>query len=423
MGEGTAGVQSTPPVRAGATGPGHATGPATVKLPASTIEARWEKKEVEPVHNASHPPATPPTDAAMPAACVTKLLITTKKIADETVVAVSVRRCATKQDIPGGTITGLVVRGNRVVDPKTGDAPAFSFTEAQKPWLVWDKPFFYFVVQIGAQVVSSESNCEDKPEACLRVVYWVQCMSDTSLATSAGTCNTVKSEVLDVDGARAEYQGYAGGCASVPIYTSYLRNTYAVYSFFHGNCLSRKDNLTSIQGSIDLHQPPPQGLSPAEWRSVVTVKGTAAGAASPWLNYGDAEVAVEASTPGVPAVLYFGNHCLTGYEPSFANEMMRRGCRNLILFRRVIWTGDCDSFASDFWSAWAGYDLNPNKVADAFFKTAPDYEQMSPALFGPSAKSAESEGLSPGEIAGIVIGSIAGAALIGVGIWACVKFT
>ena len=406
------GPAPAPPVRVGPSSGGAST-PSTVTVsPApepGQITPTWEKPFVIPLHNGAFPPSTPPTDGTIPDDAKAKLAVATTGIPDGTAATISVRHCETNASV--FEISGLEVRSNQVVDATSGQPPVFTFPVGTNPWSLWDKPFFYFRVTINGRSVDSEKDYHAHAAQCLRVKLFVQCVSDSKtpdiLHQALPEATGVQSIVNGVPGAQALLQDITITIRDVKVNASLFRNAYAVHIACHGDCITRGHGF-SIQRGTD---PPPLDVeNPAGWSAIV--------AASEDLDYADADVSNGTTTPSVPTVLFYGSCCLTGYVPSFADAMIARGCRNLILFRMSIPDSEAPVFANQFWNAWAGFHFDPEKIHDCFFRNAGDhYDTMRPVLYG-SGGARASGGLSAGAIAGIVIGSLVGAALIGVGIWA-----
>jgi hypothetical protein len=423
-GESTEPSSTSPAVRVtpGAQGKAPA-GPSTVRTaPAPIVSAAWSKREVVPIHNAKYPPATPPTDETYPPDCEVELLVTTKGVADDTPVAISVRRCETKADVPKGAIAGLVVRGNKVVDAETGRPPKFRFSAEQQPYLKkpppatgWYAPFFYFRVTVSGYSTDSPRDHEEDEEKCLRVKLWVACIFANPDNDLPGTTDhqSAASETNGVEGAQAELS--TGSYPSAALFGSLIRNTYAVHYTGHGVCVKQTDPSVSVETVADPTGRVPNPLpNPEEWSGKLYLGPNGTN------DYGAFRVAGE-STPSVPAALFYGSCCVTGASPSFADAMIAKGCRFVVLFRQVIGIGDANRTAKDFWDEWADEDLDPEKIPDVFYRVMGDhFDKMSPILYPATPKPPE-EGLTPGQIAGITVGVILGVgALVGAGvlIWA-----
>ena len=414
------GPAPAPPVRVGPSTDGGAPTPSTVHVsPApepAQITPTWEKPWIIPRHNNAFPPSSPPYDGTIPADAKTKMNVATTAIPDGTAATISVRHCETNAAVLD--INGLVVRGNRVVDATSGQPSEFTFPAGgANPWSLWDKPYFYFRVTINGRAVDGEKDYRAHADQCLMLRYYVQCIAEsTTLAGVLPEANNVLSIVNGVAGGQALVQDLSTPVQNVLWYTSLLRGTYAVHLASHGNCVDRSSGR-SICTAIS--NPPPVDVdNPSAWKGTTHVAGSRANP-TPWIDYADADVTNATTTPSVPAILFYGSCCLTGFEPSFADALIARGCRNVILFRVSIPDSEAPQLARDFWTAWAGFNLDPAKIPDCFFRYAGDhYDHMRPVLYGPGGGRAQGHGLSSGAIAGIVIGAIVGAALIGVGVWA-----
>ena len=119
----------------------------------------------------------------------------------------------------------------------------------------------------------------------------------------------------------------------------------------------------------------------------------------------------------------FSSTCLTGWESSFADALIARGCRNVIAFRVTIPDSEAPKFANKFYTKWANdYKLDPEKIPDCFFEYASDhYDNMRPVLFGSGGGQASDGSLSSSEVAAIAVASVVAGVLVGVAVYALLQ--
>jgi hypothetical protein len=346
------------------------------KVPRATLQVKWSKPKVTPNHNNSWPPATPPTDT-IPEEAKVQLIAETKNVPDGTTAAIVIMRCKTHTAIPDGVLANLLVRGGKVVDPKTGNSPEWVFEAKHDPWGLWDAPFFYFICSVDYQnlVEETPSDYKKKESACLRVKYWHKCIAaddpGSPLAGVLPECNAVFAMLNGVPESKSTSSKLATPEISVAKYGSLLRNTYVFHQASHGNALKRSDG--SFMPDAD---PGETKYVKSQWRSVVHI--------TPHPRFGDAQIKNKTLVPSVPRYLYYASCCLTGWESSFASNMVARGTRNVIAFRRTIPDGEAQIMAKTFYKRWAGtYKLNPIKIPECFLKAGRDhYPNMKPILYG-----------------------------------------
>lgn len=379
--------------------------------PTSTITARWSKAMVRPDQNSSTPPATPPTDT-VPANAKVEMLVDTTNVPDGKGAQIEIYRCVDGASVPGAVFNNLEVRGNKVVDPATGAPPVYVFAAPQKPWDVWDAPYFYFKTVVDHEGLTYETpkDFRGNATACLRVDYWHVCLAESStLSGVLPECNTVNGILAGVSGSQCSVVNYATMNTALNVYGSHIRNTYVFHQASHGNVRNR--NTGASIGTVTSSQPPDDVPDPANWRSVVSF--------TPNPRFGDAEINTVASIPSTPRYLWYSSTCLTGWESSFADAMIARGTRNVLAFRRTIPDAEAPQLAQKFYNKWAGtYNLDPSKIPDCFFEFASDhYDNMRPVLFGAGGGQATGSGLSGGEIALIAVGAVVGGLLVGAAIY------
>src|SRR5689334_6024024 len=97
----------------------------TVTIAPAIVTARWTTAAVNPVHNATWPPATPPTDSTIPADAIAGITVTTVFVPDDTDATIEVRHAVTDDLVT--TIPNLKVKGDAVIDPATTRPPTWSF--------------------------------------------------------------------------------------------------------------------------------------------------------------------------------------------------------------------------------------------------------------------------------------------------------
>lgn len=374
-----------------------------------TIKARWAKESVLPDHNSSRPPATPPTDT-IPEDAKVDMIVETTDVPDGTKAKIQIHRCKDGAKIPSAEFTNLEVKGNKVVDSKTGKPPCMVFSAQHKPWDPWDCPLFYFKVQVEYKGLSTETpkNFKTKEKECLRVTYMHMCFSE-----SFGSEAEMVNGILDKHAhSKALREHYGTMNTATNIYGSHIRNTYIFHQDSHGNVRNRKTGVSI--GTVTKSQPPDDVKDPKNWRSVVSF--------TPLPRFGDAEVSGAVAIPSTPRYLWYSSTCLTGWESSFADAVRKRGTLYVIAFRRTIGAEKAKNLSKKFYKKWVGdHRLNPHKIPDCFLQIAgDDFEDLWPVLFGPGGKGIK-PGLSGGEIALIAIGAVVGGLLVGVALYALLK--
>src|SRR5438477_5229536 len=94
---------------------------STISIAPAVVTARWTVAAVNPVHNSTWPPATPPTDSVVPADAIAGLRVATIFVPDGTDATIEVRHAVT--DAVVTTIPNLKVKADAVIDPATNVAP------------------------------------------------------------------------------------------------------------------------------------------------------------------------------------------------------------------------------------------------------------------------------------------------------------
>lgn len=203
------------------------------KVKDPTIKAKWAKSRVTPDHNSSWPPASPPTDT-VPDEAKAEMVVDTTEVPDGTTATITVHQCFFEIPIPGGTVSGLEVRGNKVVDPATGKRPFFVFSHANWIYAPWDMDLYYFHVSVDYQGLEAETEKNAKKEKkCLRVMWYHMNVADAIADTPAGGGLTTQSEMNEIKGIMDSKKHHKSGKqafnqANVPVnlWGSVLRNTY-----------------------------------------------------------------------------------------------------------------------------------------------------------------------------------------------------
>jgi len=339
--------------------------------PEATLTASWSRIWVTPRHNVNWPPNAAPDDD-LPHDCRATMFVSTRHVPDGTSAQIEVRHCASGATVPEGTISGLEVQDNFVLDPETGTYPVFVFTAEQEPWDPWDSPFYYFHVTVDHQGLEGET--PSAPGAGLRVMYWDASVSDAIADTPAGGNLTTGDEMTEIAGIlrtsthRVYVRAFNQANVPVALWGSVLRNTYAYHHASHGDVV---DRTTGAQ----LNAPGnPPTVAVGNWRSVVVLGST---------DLGDAEVNQTGNVPSVPRYLVYMDTCVAGWEPSLGQAFIDRGTQNYLAFRKYIPDGAARGMARRFYRRWKSYDFDPAKISDIFWEVgALYYDDMRPILMG-----------------------------------------
>ena len=395
-------------------------GNVKLKVLGPKAELKWSKTSVAPNHNSAWPPATPPTDT-VPNDAQVDINLATKNIPDDTGVVVEVRHCKTSALIPKGKIEGLVIKGDKLIDPATNLAPVWVFEAEHTLWDPWDAPFYFLVATFEYKVngtklcVETPRDYAAKPNDVLRLLYWHMSVSDAIADTPAGGGLSTGAEMTEIAGiitARANHsvaqQAVNQATLPVNLWGSLLRNSFIYHHASHGSVV---DRTTAAHLNDGTNNPPTVALG--NWRSVVMLGRT---------RLGDVEVNQVANVPSVPRYFVYMDTCVAGWEPSLGNAFRARGTQHYLAFRKYIPDGDARQMARDFYTKWRDqYQYNPDKIASVFWDVgAPYYGSMRPILIGPDGGQIE-EGSPAWKTTLIVVGVIAAAAVVGVGIYALGK--
>lgn len=345
--------------------------------PRPTIQARWSKPKVTPAHNVNWPPNNRPLDT-IPDEAKVKMLVKTTLVPDGTAAAITICNCVSGSSVRRGTIADLVVRGNKVVDPETGNEPEWHFVGTDLPWRPWDKPFYFFSVTVDYEGLEAETpkNFTAQENQCLRVIYWHAVVSDAIADTPAGGGLTTQAEMEEI-------AGFLGGLPNHKVYKrafnqnnvptglwgSVIRNTYTYHHSSHGDLVDRTTGAQCNDGNN------PPLVAPGNWQSVIVIGST---------NIGDNKVRSRAKVISVPRYLAYFNTCLAGWEASFASAFLSRGTQHVIAFRMSIPDRPAREMASRFYGRWCNtYNCNPKHIWTVFWNVAPRYwDDMMPVLFG-----------------------------------------
>ncbi|MFO0756133.1 MAG: CHAT domain-containing protein [Byssovorax sp.] len=378
--------------------------PAPSVLPwLGQIVPRWSRETVTAVHNERFPDGHPTDDTAtIPDDARVALLVDVTHVDDETPAPIRVRHATTGLELPGIGVRGAIVRGDRVIDPRTGEPPELTFTAANMPWQVRQTPYFYFEVTIGGRAVQTPRDFRARPAECLRVITFsaaVACVytSDASL-TVAGTAvrlpplrstapeaEAVAEALGRVPGSAAAAQVLASHRISARDLGALLRNTAVAHLAAHGLVAHRTEPRL-------LAHPPEDGADPREYRSLLVLGRDL---------LGDEEIHRVTDIPSVPRYLLYLSACLGGWEPSLCEAAIARGCRYVIAFQSDVFDDESLAMAREFYARWAAYGLEPSKIPECFYQVAPRHEaRMRPVLFGedqprPSPPSSDIPGGEP----------------------------
>lgn len=354
------------------------TGDPEEKEPKATLRARWSRTGVNPDYNRRWPPKSPPLSKGdEPSSTKARMLVRTRHVPDGTKASITVHHCHTGAKVEDGDITGLEVKGNRVIDPKTGRAPEFIFEAKHKPWDPWDKPFFYFKVEVQHQGLKGETpkDYRKKRGKVLRVRYWHASVADAIADTPAGGNLTTRSEMneiaqlLRLSHHRVYRRAFNQQNVPVNLWGSVLRNTYAYHHASHGDIYNFGTNQ-----SLNV-QPNPPTNAVGSWRSTVVLGNT-------W--FGAAQVNQAGNVPSVPRYLVYMDCCVAGWEPTLGQAFLGRGTQNYLAFRMYIPDRDARAMARKFYRKWARvHKCDPSKIAPVFWDVgAPYYNSMRPVLMG-----------------------------------------
>ena len=362
---------------------------APKKEPIPSVKTtKWDKAQALPNHNSGAPPG-----GAIPGDAQVTPTVETENVPDGANALISIHHCITGARV--ATLKGLVVKGNKVVDKKTGKPPVFAFEAKHLPWDPWNTPRFFFRVKTSHKGLSATSPMDlskDKAKTLL-VEYWHMVVSDAIADTPAGGPLTTQAEMLEIAGLlRAQPHHKVGthafNAANVPLkhWGSVLRNSYTYHHASHGNVVDRNNPANWLNDPTSKNPPDPQ--PGGDWRSVVVLGST---------DFGDTETRTKASVPSAPRYLVYMDTCVAAWELSLGEAFIARGTRNYLAFRCYIPDDDARAMARNFYTKWGNsYQFNPNKIPAVFFDVgSPYYHSMRPVLLGEGGGSISHPWLQP----------------------------
>jgi type VI secretion system secreted protein VgrG len=349
-------------------------------------EMKWDKDKAVPNHNVGWPPSK-----IVPASSKITPQVQTENVPDGTRAQIAIHHCVTGARIKDGVLKNLVVKGNKVVDKKTGQPPIFIFESKHLPWDPWGSPFFFFTVKLSHKGLSGESPSDLSKDRAktLRVEYWHMSVCDAIADTPGGGNLTTQAEMNEIAGLLSAKPHHKVGKRAFSTHTltakqwaHYIRNTYAYHHASHGNVV---DRATGRSLRDPARNNPPVAQPGGVWHSVISMgaQRTATGF-QPGTKIGDTEVQNKTDVPSVPRYLVYLNICVAGWEASLGNAFITRGTRNYLAFRRYIPDNDARAMARRFYRRWSNtYRFNPAKIPAVFFNVgASYYRTMRPVLMG-----------------------------------------
>ena len=351
-------------------------GGAVEPCPKPIIKARWSKSSVTPNHNSNWPPGKAPLDE-VPEEAKVELLVETTNVPDGTSAVIHIHHCHTKAPVRGGVLTDLVVRGNKVVDKRTGKPPQWVFEAEHLPWDPWNAPFFYFRVLLGYQGLTAETprDYHKREKETLRVVYWHAAVgdADADAADDLSTAEEVEAvveklgspahhratqRVFGADRRRAAAR-FGFGSLGVPQgagavsdqarkkrWGSVVRNTYAFHQASHGRV--NKILLGSLNDNTEIDE---------------------------------TDVANEAVVPSVPRYLVYLSCCSAGRLNALSLAFLTRGTEFVIGFQRDVGDQAARDMAEEFYEVWVDtHNCEPERVVDAFLQSRINARRYRPIL-------------------------------------------
>lgn len=356
------------------------------KEPVPTLKVKWSKSKVTPDHNQNWPPKNAPLDD-VPEEAKVLAEVTTTDVPDGTDGTIEIRHAHTGALMKNGSIKGLKIKGNKLVVPATGKPPEWVFQAEHGFWDPWDKPFYYFIASLSFKSLQAETPKDFiAAEAdVLRLNYWHACLADgqadahpTKPLDTIGDVKVIKQILVGLPHHLVYPEIMMGKAVDLKQWGSVFRNSYSYYHSSHG-----LDDVIYL-GDTEI------GRSDASDKSKV---------------------------PSVPKYFIYFDSCLTGVEGAFAGAFIKRGTRNVMAFKKSIFTDEARKTAKDFYTEWCNvHHCDPAKIPTVFALVAPSHTKtMSPVLYGRGGDAPGSGGISPLAVAAIVIGAIALGALLGAG--------
>ena len=342
-----------------------------------TITARWSENQVLPFHDSTE--RVRADLASVPTPARVRMEADTTGVDDDVEAEITVRHCRTTAPVRGGRITGLLVQGGKVVDPATGERPVWFFDADNLLWDPWDKPFYFFTVTVDYKGLraSTPRDYRKRRQECLRLAGWHAAFYDARADAAPRGLSTQKeveqiASLLKRVGHHEILTRTLGRRPPLGDWGRMLRNTYAYHHAGHGCVKHRKHKRRKF--SRNFHGDPPDKISPAKWRSVLTMSGT---------DVGEAEVDRIADVPTVPRVFAYLNACVAGWDPSLANAFIRRGTQYVLAFRRTVPDLYATEMSRRFYQLWAGtYKCDPSSVPSVLFSVVGPYQdRMQPVLY------------------------------------------
>ncbi|MBV1880546.1 MAG: hypothetical protein KUG82_02890 [Pseudomonadales bacterium] len=347
-----------------------------------TITAKWARHSCSPNTNGRRfPPSSPPTDK-IKASSKAKMNVQLKNVPNDTEVKITIYHCHTGAKLKDGTLDNLIVFNNRVIDPATKRIPYFIFEDKHKPWDPWDKPFFYFKVEVDFNGLSFETpkDFNAKPDETMRVRYWHVCVSDTKADVNDGL--STRAEMREIarilrknDHHRAYRRSFNSNTVPVSHWGSVIRNSYTYHQASHGSIINPAGNHLHF---VDPTVANPPADQTGTWNSVLCLGQT---------DFSETQVGQVGNVPSVPRYLVYLNICVAGWEDSLGNAFINRGTQNFIGFRMYIPDNAARAMARKFYSKWAlTHKCDPDRISQVFFDVGSAYySSMRPVLLGNGA--------------------------------------
>jgi hypothetical protein len=354
--------------------------PDKKKEPDPTVTARWDRKSVTAVHNVNWPPATPPTDSPVSPDSIARLMVHTTNVPDGSKVTITVHDCATGAMVKDGKIENLQIMAGIARD-KNGNLPLFYLEAKHKPWDVWDKPFFFFKVQVAYAGLKTEtpSDYMGQTEQTLRVDYHHAIVYDWTAdnpgpgipGLTTGQEAASVQNILKMPWHQPRLTAFNTQRVPAGVWGSVVRNSYSYHLASHGTVIDPATKGSAPMdktGSAPLAKP---GAGP--WRSIFVLGRS---------GFGEAKIS-SGDVPSVPRYLVYLNCCLAGWEPSLANAFLAKGTQNVIAFRVTIPDDEARNTAIEFFNKWRSYDCDPGRIPQLFWQIhSQHFGGMRPILFG-----------------------------------------